>query len=83
MCYHLKDKTQHKVAALIGCTSGSSVSTFLKWGCQLMHYFLFHLILHSYDYSVHIESLQLAKLCLVTLLKSEQNIQFQNKIDWQ
>ena len=36
-----------------------------------VHSCLFHLVLHSYDYNVHVEDLLPAKLCLVTLFSLE------------
>jgi len=54
---------------------------------------IFRLILHSYDYNMHIEGLLPAILCLGILLSSEQCSQFErfrpqhvhktsNKVDW-
>ena len=48
------------------CTRHRSVKQSLLLG------FIFHLILHSYDYNRHAEGLLPANLCLVTLLNSEQ-----------
>ena len=40
-------------------------------------YYVLHLILSSYDYNMHVEGLLPVKMCLVTLLSSEQCLQFE------
>ena len=39
--------------------------------------YCFHLMLHSYDHNMHVVGLLSPKLCLVTLLSSEQCSQFE------
>ena len=43
----------------------------------LRFYYLFYLILRSYDYNMLAEGLLLANLCLATLLSLEQCLQFE------
>ena len=42
-----------------------------KAGCHLFDVIFVHLILFSYDYNMHVESLLSANVCLVILLSSQ------------
>ena len=48
----------------------------INYVCTHSHGF-FHLRFYSYDYNMHVEGLLPDYLCLVTLLSSEQNEQFE------
>ena len=46
-------------------------------GVSVLRFYFVHLILCSYDYNMHFESLMSANLCLVTLLSLEQYLQLE------
>jgi len=49
----------------------------LKESVPAPRVYLFHLMLHSYDYNIHVEILLTLSLCLFSLLSSEQCSQFE------
>ena len=44
---------------------------------SVRRFYFFHLVLRSHDNNMHVEGLPPTNLCLVTLLRSEQCLQFE------